>query len=182
MAPRWSLAAQTARVTCTIIYALGCYMSMFLWPLVYVGLAFWRRARSGLQSAGPVPEPPAILGRLGGSPRSWGGIDSLNAAVCQVLERQIREGKQLGVCVAAYYRGRLVCSSGAGVMRPIDGSGPWQHVQEDTLFLCNSLTKGISATALMSLVDEVRACVRVCVCACVRVIISVGDGCGRPGM
>ena len=84
------------------------------------------------------------------------GDDSLelNNKVCEIIASQIARGDQLGVCVAAYHRGQLVCSCGGGVMRPIDGSGIWQPVEEDTLFLCNSLTKGMAATAFMTLVDE----------------------------
>ena len=156
---RWGVAARTAHATATILYAAGLYLYMiFFWPPAILLGPIWRlgrrRTSSSLESAGPVPEPTVILEQLGGAPRSFMGTDALNTAVCKILKRQVAEGNQLGICVAAYHYGRLVCSCAAGVMRPIDGSGPWQPVKEDTLFLCNSLTKGVTATAFMQLVDE----------------------------
>ena len=162
-AASWSFAARTAHAIFTVVYAVYLYLYMVLfWPFIVLLGPTWRLVSrmygtSSHGAADRVPDPTDILGLLGlGPPRSFMGDDSieLNNKVCEVIASQIARGGQLGVCVAAYHKGRLVCSCGGGVMRPIDGSGPWQPVEQNTLFLCNSLTKGMVATAFMTLVDE----------------------------
>ena len=74
----------------------------------------------------------------------------LNTKVHDLLERQIAEGRQLGVQVCAYRDGRRIVDTWAGPMGPHDP----RPVGPDTLFNCFSTTKGVAATALHILADR----------------------------
>ena len=75
---------------------------------------------------------------------------------------QGRDSLRLRVCVHARLLGCLVgcllnfltdLHSG-GLVRPVTGIGRWRPLTSDTLFFCNSLTKGVAACALATLVDR----------------------------
>lgn len=74
----------------------------------------------------------------------------LQAKVQSLIERQIADGKQLGVQVAAYRNGERIVDAWAGTMGPRDE----RPVQEDSLFLSFSTTKGVAAAALHILADK----------------------------
>ena len=65
----------------------------------------------------------------------------VNTTVQALIERQVAEGSQIGVQVAAYHRGKPVVDAWAGAMGPEDP----RPVQPDSLFLSFSTTKGIAA-------------------------------------
>ncbi len=73
-----------------------------------------------------------------------------NGAVLELLNRQIAEGRQIGVQVAAYVGGEKTIDVAAGVMGPNDG----RPVQPDSLFLSFSSTKGPSALVVHQLADR----------------------------
>ncbi len=75
---------------------------------------------------------------------------SVDQKVHSLLERQVAEGKQLGVQVCAYGYGEQIVDSWAGTMGPHDG----RPVQADSLFSSFSTTKGVAATALHMLADR----------------------------
>ncbi|MCC7363482.1 MAG: beta-lactamase family protein [Dehalococcoidia bacterium] len=75
---------------------------------------------------------------------------AINTRVHDLIERQIAEGKQLGVQVAAYHKGRRVVDTWAGTMGPKDD----REVGPDSLFLSFSTTKGVAAMALHILADK----------------------------
>ncbi len=72
-----------------------------------------------------------------------------NVKVEELVQRQIADGRQLGVQVCAYLRGQQVVEVSAGQMGPDDA----RPVQADTLFSSFSTTKGVAATALHILAD-----------------------------
>ncbi len=74
----------------------------------------------------------------------------LNTKVHDLVDRQIAEGRQLGVQVAAYRNGELIVDTWAGALGPHDD----RPVEADTLFNCFSTTKGVAATALHILADR----------------------------
>jgi CubicO group peptidase (beta-lactamase class C family) len=73
-----------------------------------------------------------------------------NAAVQQAIEAAIASGREIGVQVAAYHRGRLVVDAWGGVADPATG----RRVDGDTLFNVYSVTKAVAATAVHILVDR----------------------------
>ena len=75
---------------------------------------------------------------------------ALNTKVRDLITRQVGEGQQLGVQVAAYRNGELIVDSWTGTFGPGDD----REVQADTLFNCFSTTKGVAATALHILADR----------------------------
>ena len=75
---------------------------------------------------------------------------AVNEKVQQLIERQIGEGRQLGVQVCAYRYGERIVDSWAGVM----GADDPRPVRPDTLFSSFSTTKGVAATALHILADR----------------------------
>lgn len=75
---------------------------------------------------------------------------ALNTKVRDLITRQVAEGQQLGVQVAAYRNGELIVDSWTGTFGPGDD----REVQADTLFNCFSTTKGVAATALHILADR----------------------------
>ena len=75
---------------------------------------------------------------------------AINAKVHDLLQKQIAQGRQLGVQVAAYKDGERIVDAWAGTFGPGDD----REVQADTLFNCFSTTKGVAATALHILADR----------------------------
>jgi CubicO group peptidase (beta-lactamase class C family) len=75
---------------------------------------------------------------------------SANSAVQQLLERQVTDGRQLGVQVAVYQGGKQVVDAWAGAMGPEDS----RPVQPDSLFLSFSCTKGPTALAFHILAER----------------------------
>lgn len=75
---------------------------------------------------------------------------AVNAKVHELIQRQVEEGQQIGVQVAAYRNGELIVDTWAGEMGPQDS----RPVQADTLFSSFSTTKGVAATALHILADR----------------------------
>lgn len=70
--------------------------------------------------------------------------------VRDLLDRQIAEGRNLGVQVCAYHEGRPIVDLAAGQMGPADP----RPVLRDTLFNSFSTTKGVAALALHMLADR----------------------------
>jgi CubicO group peptidase (beta-lactamase class C family) len=75
-----------------------------------------------------------------------------NAAVKRAIDTAIASGREVGVQVAAYHRGRLVVDTWGGTADPQTGRG----VDGDTLFNVYSVTKAVAATAVHMLVDRGR--------------------------
>ena len=73
-----------------------------------------------------------------------------NKAVQSLIEKQVAEGRQVGVQVCVYRDGKPVVDAWAGTMGP-DDSRP---VGPDSLFLSFSVTKGVTATAIHILADR----------------------------
>jgi CubicO group peptidase (beta-lactamase class C family) len=78
------------------------------------------------------------------------GGNGVGARVQALIDRQVAEGRQIGVQVCAYQHGRRVVDVRAGRMGPDDP----RPVTADTLFLSFSTTKGVAATALHMLADR----------------------------
>ncbi len=74
----------------------------------------------------------------------------VNDAVQSLIDRQVEDGRQLGVQVSAFKDGNAVVEAVAGQMGPDDP----RPVRPDTLFLSFSMTKGVSALALHQLADR----------------------------
>jgi CubicO group peptidase (beta-lactamase class C family) len=75
-----------------------------------------------------------------------------NAAVKRAIDAAIGSGREVGVQVAAYHRGRLVVDTWGGLADPAT-----QHmVDGDTLFNVYSVTKAVAATTIHLLVDRGR--------------------------
>jgi CubicO group peptidase (beta-lactamase class C family) len=75
---------------------------------------------------------------------------SANEKVAALIERQVADGRQIGVQVCAYRDGEVVVDNWAGRMG-LDDPRP---VQADSLFSSWSTTKGVAATALHILADR----------------------------
>lgn len=75
---------------------------------------------------------------------------ALTTKVRELLDRQIAEGRQVGVQVCAYRNGRRIVDTWAGTMGPDDP----RPVAADTLFNSFSTTKGVAATALHILAER----------------------------
>lgn len=73
-----------------------------------------------------------------------------NKAVSELIQRQVAEGRQLGVQVCVYKDGVPVVDTFAGRMGPDDT----RPVQADSLFCAFSVTKGVAATAIHMLADR----------------------------
>ncbi|MDA3039603.1 MAG: serine hydrolase [Actinomycetota bacterium] len=74
----------------------------------------------------------------------------VSAAVQELIDRQVGEGHQIGVQVAAYRSGEPWFDVAAGLMGPEDA----RAVEADSLFLSFSSTKGIAALAVHQLADQ----------------------------
>jgi len=77
-------------------------------------------------------------------------IPELNEKVEKLINKQISDGRQIGVQVCAYHYGEKIVDTWAGSMGP-DSDRP---VQADSLFNCFSAGKGVAATALHILADK----------------------------
>ena len=77
-------------------------------------------------------------------------IQRANAAVTHAIDKALASGKEVGVQVAAYLRGKLVVDTWGGVADPRTG----RMVDGDTLFNVYSVTKAVAATAIHMLVDR----------------------------
>jgi CubicO group peptidase (beta-lactamase class C family) len=75
-----------------------------------------------------------------------------NAAVKHAIDAAIASGREAGVQVAAYHRGRLVVDTWGGLADP----AMQRAVDGDTLFNVYSVTKAVAATAIHLLVDRGR--------------------------
>jgi CubicO group peptidase (beta-lactamase class C family) len=75
---------------------------------------------------------------------------SANEKVAALIERQVAEGRQIGVQVCAYKNGEVVVDDWAGRMGPHDP----RPVQANSLFSSWSTTKGVAATAFHILADR----------------------------
>jgi CubicO group peptidase (beta-lactamase class C family) len=73
-----------------------------------------------------------------------------NAAVQRAIDSAIASGREIGLQVAAYHRGRLVADAWGGLADPSTG----RRVDGDTLFNVYSVTKAVAATAIHILVDR----------------------------
>ena len=80
------------------------------------------------------------------------GILPANTPVQQAIDVAIASGREVGVQVAAYHRGRLVVDAWGGFADPATG----RSVDGDTLFNVYSVTKAVAATAVHMLVDRGR--------------------------
>ena len=83
------------------------------------------------------------------TPRSLADT-AANRAVQSLSEKQVADGRQVGVQVAAYQDGKPVVDAWAGQMGPNDP----RPVQPDSLFLSFSVTKGVTALAIHILADR----------------------------
>ena len=72
--------------------------------------------------------------------------------VQRAIDAAIASGREIGLQVAAYHRGKLVVDAWGGVADPSSG----RAVDGDTLFNVYSVTKAVAATALHMLVDRGR--------------------------
>ncbi|WP_280155459.1 serine hydrolase domain-containing protein [Piscinibacter sp. XHJ-5] len=78
-------------------------------------------------------------------------IDSqANERVRLAIADAVHSGREVGVQVAAYHRGRLVIDAWGGLADP----DTRRHVDGDTLFNVYSVTKAVAATAIHLLVDR----------------------------
>lgn len=76
--------------------------------------------------------------------------DTANALVREAIDSVIAQGREVGVQVAAYHRGKLVVDTWGGLADPATG----RAVDGDTLFNVYSVTKAVAATAIHMLVDR----------------------------
>lgn len=74
----------------------------------------------------------------------------MNAAVQELIDRQVAEGRQIGVQVSAYRHGEPFVDVVAGRRGPGDD----RPVERDSLFLSFSATKGVTALAVHQLADR----------------------------
>lgn len=75
---------------------------------------------------------------------------TVNARITDLINKQVEEGRQIGVQVTAYHDGKVVVDTVAGTMGPDDT----RPMQKDTLVLAYSLTKGIAGTLVHMLADR----------------------------
>lgn len=75
---------------------------------------------------------------------------SVNEKVSNLLEKQVADGRQIGVQVCAYQEGERIVDTWAGTMGPDDP----RPIQADSLFCSWSTTKGVTATAIHMLADR----------------------------
>ena len=70
--------------------------------------------------------------------------------VSELIEKQVTDGRQIGVQVCANQDGEKIVDTWAGTMGPDDP----RPVQANSLFCCWSTTKGVTATAIHMLADR----------------------------
>jgi CubicO group peptidase (beta-lactamase class C family) len=81
-------------------------------------------------------------------------IVKLNEKVNSVLKEHLESGRQLGVAVVAYYRGKIVVHVTGGVHRTSCGKPTWLPVIPSTRFMIQSVTKSVCACGVLSLVSK----------------------------
>ena len=77
-------------------------------------------------------------------------MTDVNDKVSEFIEKQVNDGRQIGVQVCAYQDGEKIVDTWAGTMGPDDT----RLVQADSLFCSWSTTKGVTATAIHMLADR----------------------------
>lgn len=77
-------------------------------------------------------------------------MTDVNDKVSEIIEKQVNDGRQIGVQVCAYQDGEKIVDTWAGTMGPDDT----RLVQADSLFCSWSTTKGVTATAIHMLADR----------------------------
>jgi len=77
-------------------------------------------------------------------------MTNVNERVSELIEKQVSDGRQIGVQVCAYKDGRRIVDTWAGTMGPEDP----RLVQADSLFCSWSTTKGLTALAIHMLADR----------------------------
>ena len=75
---------------------------------------------------------------------------SVNEKISELLNKQVSDGRHIGVQVCAYQDGKRIVDAWAGTLGP-DDSRP---VKADSLFCSWSTTKGVTSTALHMLADR----------------------------
>ena len=85
-----------------------------------------------------------------------------NVVVQQAIDAVIASGREIGLQVAAYHRGKLVVDAWGGQADPATG----RPVDGDTLFNVYSVTKALAATAVHMLVDRGRLAYDATVASC----------------
>jgi CubicO group peptidase (beta-lactamase class C family) len=75
---------------------------------------------------------------------------TLNDEVKSLINKQVTDGRQIGLQVCAYQYGEKIVDTRAGQM----GQNDPRPVQEDSLFYSFSTTKGVTSTALHILADK----------------------------
>lgn len=75
---------------------------------------------------------------------------SVQGTIQELIDKQVADGRQIGVQVAAYQDGKPVVEAQAGTMGPVDS----RPVGPDTLFLSFSATKGVAATLIHQLAER----------------------------
>jgi CubicO group peptidase (beta-lactamase class C family) len=75
---------------------------------------------------------------------------TLNDKVKKLIDRQVKDGRHIGVQVCAYKDGERLVDTWAGTMGP-DDSRP---IEADSLFCSWSTTKGVASTAIHMLADR----------------------------
>src|SRR5574341_1809548 len=79
-----------------------------------------------------------------------GNVSSRFEPVREILEKQLADGRQLGVALAIYHRGEPVMDVWDGIADETTGK-PWERETEAVIF---ATTKGLAATCLHMLVDR----------------------------
>ncbi|GMH78277.1 hypothetical protein TL16_g07738 [Triparma laevis f. inornata] len=106
----------------------------------------------------PAPSPNYVLRH--GPPRSAKGKGGaaagggLEEKLMEILKRQIQNRTQLGCAVVVYKDGELVAHVVGGICRTPGTTSKWISINATSLFFVNSVTKGVCASAFMSLMDQ----------------------------
>ena len=77
-------------------------------------------------------------------------MTDVNDKVSEIIEKQVNDGRQIGVQVCAYQDGEKIVDTWTGNVGPEDT----RLVQADSLFCSWSTTKGVTATAIHMLADR----------------------------
>ena len=103
-------------------------------------------ARSFLALAGVAAADAVLADR---------GTDSAALAqrMATVIDERLAAGRQTALVICAYYKGVEIVHVGGGRVRRADRESPWRPVQPSDLFAVFSVSKGITAAALATLVS-----------------------------
>jgi CubicO group peptidase (beta-lactamase class C family) len=104
-------------------------------------------ARSFLALAGMAAADAVLADR---------GTDSAALAqrMATVIDERLAAGRQTALVICAYYKGVEIVHVGGGRVRRADRESPWRPVQPSDLFAVFSVSKGITAAALATLVSD----------------------------